>query len=120
MITDVRITLVKDDWKLRAFASLVIDDCFIVHDCRVIAGEDGLFLSMPSRRICEKCPGCGCRNKLRAKFCNDCGLGLKWKTHGEDRKPYTDVAHPITNGCRKLIEDAARSAYEHELYSFRK
>ena len=40
-ITDVRITKVEGDEKLRGFAALVIDDCFVVGDLRVLEGEDG-------------------------------------------------------------------------------
>ena len=49
-ITDIRITKVEGDDKLRAFAALVFDDCFLVGDLRVVEGEDGFFVAMPSRR----------------------------------------------------------------------
>jgi stage V sporulation protein G len=49
-ITDVRITKIEGDDKLRAFAALVIDDCFLVGDLRVVEGEEGYFVAMPSRR----------------------------------------------------------------------
>lgn len=49
-ITDVRITRIEGDDKLRAFAALVIDDCFLVGDLRVVEGEEGYFVAMPSRR----------------------------------------------------------------------
>lgn len=49
-ITDIRITKIEGDDKLRAFASIIIDDCFLVGDLRVVEGEDGYFVSMPSKR----------------------------------------------------------------------
>jgi stage V sporulation protein G len=49
-ITDVRITKVEGDEKLRGFAAIVIDDSFIVGDLRVLEGEDGYFVAMPSKR----------------------------------------------------------------------
>jgi stage V sporulation protein G len=49
-ITDVRINKIEGDEKLRAFASIVIDECFLVGDLRVVEGEDGYFVSMPSKR----------------------------------------------------------------------
>ena len=50
-ITDVRVRLVaKEELKLRAVASITIDECFVVHDIKVIEGKDGLFISMPSRK----------------------------------------------------------------------
>lgn len=49
-ITDVRITKIEGDEKLRAFASIVLDGCFLVGDLRVVEGEDGYFVAMPSKR----------------------------------------------------------------------
>ena len=49
-ITDIRITKVDGDDKLRAFAALILDDCFLVGDLRVVESEDGYFVAMPSRR----------------------------------------------------------------------
>ena len=49
-ITDIRINKIEGDEKLRAFAALVLDDCFLVGDLRVVEGEDGYFVAMPSRR----------------------------------------------------------------------
>ncbi|MBQ7308133.1 MAG: septation regulator SpoVG [Clostridia bacterium] len=53
-ITDVRIRLTKkDESKLKAIASITIDGCFVVHEIRVIEGEKGLFVAMPSRKTPE-------------------------------------------------------------------
>jgi len=49
-ITDVRITKVDGDDKLKAFAALVIEDCFLVGDLRVVEADEGYFVAMPSRR----------------------------------------------------------------------
>jgi stage V sporulation protein G len=50
-ITEVRIRKVKkDDSKLKAVASITIDDCFVVHDIKVIDGNEGAFIAMPSRK----------------------------------------------------------------------
>ena len=49
-ITDVRNTKVEGDEKLRGFAAIVIDDSFIVGDLRVLEGEEGYFVAMPSKR----------------------------------------------------------------------
>ena len=50
-ISDVRIRFVKkDDSKLKAVASITIDDCFVVHDIKIIDGPDGFFIAMPSRK----------------------------------------------------------------------
>lgn len=53
-ITDVRVRLVtKDEGKLKAVASITIDDCFVVHDIKIISGKEGLFISMPNRKTPE-------------------------------------------------------------------
>lgn len=50
-ISDIRIRLIKkDDSKLKAVASITIDDCFVVHDIKIIEGTDEMFISMPSRK----------------------------------------------------------------------
>ena len=50
-ITEVRIRKVKkDDSKLKAVASITIDDCFVIHDIKVIDGNEGNFIAMPSRK----------------------------------------------------------------------
>jgi stage V sporulation protein G len=48
-ITEVRVFTVRED-KLKAFVSIVIDDCFMVNDIKVIQGSESRFISMPSRR----------------------------------------------------------------------
>ena len=53
-ITDIRIRLVQNsDSKLKAVASITIDDCFVVHDIKVLEGNQGFFVSMPSRKTPE-------------------------------------------------------------------
>ena len=50
-ITDVMVRIVnKDDSKLKAVADITIDNCFAVHDIKIISGEKGLFISMPCRK----------------------------------------------------------------------
>ncbi len=48
-ITDVRIRL-KDETKLKGVASITVDECFVIHDIKVIEGKDGLFISMPNKK----------------------------------------------------------------------
>ena len=53
-ITEIRVRLVKkEDSKLKAVASITIDECFVIHDIKVIQGTEGLFISMPSRKTPE-------------------------------------------------------------------
>ena len=50
-ITEVRLRKVNSDGKLRAVASVTIDKEFVVHDIKVIEGQNGLFIAMPSKKI---------------------------------------------------------------------
>lgn len=53
-ITNVRVHLVqKEDSKLKAVASITIDDCFVIHDLKVIEGNEGYFIAMPSRKTSD-------------------------------------------------------------------
>jgi stage V sporulation protein G len=49
-ITDGRVRRVESDGKIRGVASITIDDEFVVHDIKVVQGETGLFIAMPSRK----------------------------------------------------------------------
>ena len=48
-ITEVRIFL-KDEEKLKAYAAITLDDCFVVHNLRIVQGGNGLMVCMPSRK----------------------------------------------------------------------
>ena len=53
-ISEVRIRFVKkDDSKLKAVASVTLDNCFVVHDIKIIDGTDGIFIAMPSRKTSD-------------------------------------------------------------------
>lgn len=49
-ITDVRVRKVTKEGKMKAVVSITLDDEFVVHDIKVIEGEKGLFIAMPSRK----------------------------------------------------------------------
>ena len=124
-ITEVRIFRKEDhDKKLRAFATITIDECFVVRDIKIIEGSKGLFVAMPSRRIKEPCPKCRNRNVARSLYCNQCGARLKppaEKTAMSETEATTlrqsehkDIAHPITGECRRYVQEAILAAYERE------
>ena len=50
-ITDVRVRKMTQDSKMKAIVSITIDDEFVVHDIKVIEGEKGLFIAMPSKKV---------------------------------------------------------------------
>lgn len=52
-ITDVRIRRISNDGKMRAVASITLDDVFVVHDIKIIDGQNGLFIAMPSKKMSD-------------------------------------------------------------------
>lgn len=50
-ITDIRVRKVSDEGKMKAVVSVTFDDEFVVHDIKVIDGQSGLFIAMPSRKM---------------------------------------------------------------------
>src|SRR5439155_4897634 len=123
-LTEVRVNLCgQTAGRLKAFCSLTFDDTFVVRDVKLIEGPDGLFLAMPSRKLCDHCPRCGEKNHLRARFCNNCGGRLDEHRgqrghlppgHGRT-KLHADIAHPINAASRSRIEHEVIEAYQHEL-----
>ena len=123
-LTEVRINLCGGRGsRLKAFCSLTFDDTFVIRDVKLIDGNDGLFLAMPSRKLSDHCPACGEKNHLRARYCNNCGKRLNEGRYlnyrsgnGQSRlKLHADIAHPITADCRQQIEDRVFKAYHREL-----
>lgn len=78
-VTDVRLKKIEGQNRLRAIAAITIDECFVVHELRVIEGNNGLFVAMPSRKM----------------------------PNGE----FKDVAHPINQDTRSMIEKAVIEVY---------
>src|ERR1700759_4316492 len=81
-ITEVKVFPV-DEEKLKAYITIVLDNCFVVRDLKIISGTAGLFVAMPSKR----------------------------------RKDGTfkDIAHPLNQGTRELMEKRILDAYLDEL-----
>lgn len=117
-ITEVRIKLVEDSGeneRLLAFCSITFEDAFVVRDLKIIGGPKGFFVAMPSRKLMDRCPGCGFKNQMRARFCNACGGRLdenRGLRQNEGRaKLHADIAHPIHAHCREQIQAAVIQAF---------
>ena len=78
-ITEIKV-YPANEGKLKAYATMVIENCFIIRDLKVIQSEKGMFVSMPSRR----------------------------KKDGS----FKDIAHPLNQETRQLIEKSIISEYE--------
>lgn len=119
-ITEVRVKLLDNQPdKLRGFASITIDNAVVVRDLKIIEGANGLFIAMPSRKLCDRCPSCGGKNHLRARFCNDCGKKLRSGRGGQDERGrlrlYADISHPIHQEARNFVEDRVLTAFHDEV-----
>jgi stage V sporulation protein G len=121
VITEVRIKLMEDNnenERLQAFCSVTFADAFVVRDLKIIEGTKGSFVAMPSRKLTDRCPGCGSKNHLRARFCNQCGAKLDEDRATRDAdgrvKLHADIAHPINSACREVIQTAVLKAYQAE------
>jgi stage V sporulation protein G len=119
-ITEVRVKLMEDaSERLRAFCSITFDNCFVVRDLKIIEGTHGPFVAMPSRKLTAHCPKCGCKNHLRAQFCNQCGTRFRETRapRDEEGRPrlYADIAHPINSECREMIQQRVIRAFQDEV-----
>ena len=119
VITEVRIKLCEENSeRLLAFCSVTFDNAFVVRDLKIIEGTKGLFVAMPSRKLTDRCDKCGCKNHLRARFCNSCGGKLDEHRAMRDTdgraKLHADIAHPIHSAARELIQGAVIKAYDEE------
>jgi stage V sporulation protein G len=81
-VTDVHVYL-RGEERLKAYATITFDNCFVVRDLRIIDGNNGLFIAMPSKRLKS---------------------GV-----------FKDLAHPLNNETRKMIEEAVLHKYEAEV-----
>ena len=121
-ITEVRIKLMEEsEDRLRAFCSITIDHCFVIRDLKIIEGVNGPFVAMPSRKMTARCGKCGNKNYLRSHYCNQCGARLRGpqdirESEGSSsNKLYADIAHPINQLCRDLIQNSVIKEYSTEL-----
>ncbi|MDZ7816576.1 MAG: SpoVG family protein [Planctomycetota bacterium] len=118
-ITEVKIKIVEGAAdKLLAFASVTFDNEFVVRDLKVIHGNQGYFVAMPSRKLTHHCPRCNNKNHLRANYCNECGTKLPEARIPLDERGrarlHADVAHPINSQARDYIQKTVIEAYSNE------
>jgi len=123
-ITEVRVSL-RDNpqTRLKAYATLTFDHCFVVRNVKIVEGKNGLFVAMPSRKPKIACPKCHYKNDLGGRFCSQCGAAMSRPTNpatgaGDLESPealaHRDIAHPITVEFRQYLQDKVLAAYEAE------
>jgi stage V sporulation protein G len=99
--------------RLRAYCSITLDGEFVVHDLRLIEGNTGLFVAMPSRKLTHRCPGCDFKCARQSRYCSNCGkhLGGFKAQEGQFVRLHADIAHPCNQRARDKIELAVQAAY---------
>jgi len=123
-ITEIRVKLVHGTRdRLCAFASITLEGAIVIRDIKIIARGEQLFVAMPSRKLCDRCPRCGGKNTVRSRYCNDCGTRLaNDRAQADERnrpRLYSDIAHPIHQEARTQFQNAILAAYERELAASR-
>ena len=81
-ITEVKVFPVNEE-RLKAYVTITVDNCFVVRDLKVIFGNNGLFVAMPSKK----------------------------RKDGQ----FKDIAHPLNQETREMIENAVFDAYKKEV-----
>lgn len=81
-ITEVKVYPVNED-RLKAYVTITIDNVFVIRDLKIISGNDGLFVAMPSKK----------------------------RKDGQFR----DIAHPLNQETREMIENMVFAAYKKEV-----
>ena len=125
-ITEVRIFSKEgSNNKLKAYATITIDNAFVVRNIKIIEGKSSLFIAMPSRKIKEPCPKCSHKNVIHSKFCNECSSQIPVsaqpqvshdpdQAHDLRQSEHKDIAHPITAQAREYIQKKVLDAYQAE------
>jgi stage V sporulation protein G len=121
-ITEVRVSLSENaSTRLKAYASVTFDRCFVVRNMKIIEGKNGLFVAMPSRKPKINCGTCQVKNDLGNRFCSQCGASLARQTTqipgaGDLEAPeglsHRDIVHPITAEFRQYLQKIVLDAYD--------
>ena len=106
--------------RLRAYATLTFDHCFVVRNIKIIDGKNGLFVAMPSRKPKVACARCHFKGQVGDRYCAQCGApmprpeGLAAASGEADAQGHRDIAHPITAEFRHYLQRQILEAYEAE------
>jgi stage V sporulation protein G len=122
-ISEIRVFLKEgQDKKLKAYATVTFDNCFVVRNIKVIQGANSLFIAMPARKMKYPCSKCGFKNEVGSKFCNQCGTTIQSPSQSahndsgdsETKAEHRDIAHPITQQFREYLQNKILDAYRKE------
>ena len=109
--------------RLKAYATLTFDHCFVVRNIKIIEGRNGLFVAMPSRKPKTTCGKCGFKGDLGGRFCTQCGAAMPrlmerttvtTEHEAVEGQAHRDITHPITVEFRQYLQQKILDAYEAE------
>ena len=128
-ITDVQVAVYgRTGQRLKAYATVTFDHCFVVRNLKIIEGKQGLFVAMPSQKPKVACGRCRVKHDVGAHFCAQCGQAIEplivappaaateaGSGSAADPLAHRDIAHPITVQFRQYLQQKVIGAYEGEL-----
>lgn len=106
--------------RLKAYATLTFDGCFVVRNIKIIEGKNGLFVAMPSRKPKVPCGTCAFKVDAGGRYCTQCGGALPRpveraaEMESPEAQAHRDIAHPITVEFRQYLQRTVLEAYEAE------
>lgn len=105
--------------RLKAYATLTFDHCFVVRNIKVIEGKHGLFVAMPSHKPKVACARCRFKNDAGGHYCSQCGAQIPPAVvtlgpEGAEAPSHRDIAHPVTVEFRQYLHQKVIEAYEAE------
>ncbi len=115
LVTEVRVKAInQSNERLLAYCDITLDSAFVIRDLRLIKGDDGYIVAMPSRKAAVQCSACSTKNNFDARYCNNCGQSINTKSLPpmDKTRQHYDVAHPINAECRRMIEEAVVNAFK--------
>ncbi len=125
-ITHIRILLPpkgNTSDKFLGSATVEFDQELVLHEVKIVRGYRGEFVSLPSRKLSDRCPCCHARNSLDAGYCEKCGERRSKDRipldHNGKRKLYMDFLHPISGKFRDYLEEKVLEAYDQEIQAQR-
>ncbi len=106
--------------RLKAYATLTSDSCFVVRNIKIIEGKNGLFVAMPSRKPKVTCGKCAFKVEFGGRYCTQCGSALQRpvertaELESPEAQAHRDIAHPITVEFRQYLQRTVLDTYEAE------
>jgi DNA-binding cell septation regulator SpoVG len=113
--TRVTVKALFNHGPLLGVVDVVLDDCLVVKDIRIVECAGRNIVAMPCRKAVVRCTNCSYKNTAGANFCSQCGRKMEFQKI-QDSKLYVDVVHPVTSAFRTILTNDVMAAYEAERF----